>query len=128
MAIIAMLLFYPAPIGAHAQSQAMNSSNLTKAINSTESFLHKANQSGYLVFYPDLSQAYHYLKLAENQTNESNSYVLLAEARSSAQAQIDAINTYRAISLYALIASAILLAALLYAFMMPHQRGARGQN
>lgn len=125
-AFIAMLFLFLAVVQLHAQNTNVRSANLTNTINSTSSFLNTVNRSSYLVFYPDMSQAYDYLYLAENQSNESYSYALLAKARYSAKSQLDRINSYREISLYVLIASAAVLACLLYWFMrLPPAKTAR---
>ena len=119
MAILAMLVFYT--LVAHAQTPTISSGNLGQAINSTASFINKVNQSGYLLFYPNLTQAYHYLDIAKTQPANSTAYAysLLAQARSSAQSQLNAMNAYKTYSLYATVASAVVLAVLLYALMAP---------
>jgi hypothetical protein len=121
MAILAMLIFYG--ISAHAQSQigVVSSTNITVAINTTAAFINRVNQSGYLVFYPNLAEAYNYLNLARqnSQTNTQYAYLLLTNANGSAQAELNRINQYKSDSLYVLIVSAILLAIMLYILMMP---------
>ncbi len=123
MATIAMLLFYPATI--HAQGSSISGGDLGSAINSTASFINMVNQSGYLIFYPNLTQAYSYLNLAkqDSQSNPGYSYLLLTRAKASAQAELNSIDQYRSDSLYILVIFAILLAILLYLLMMPRGAG-----
>lgn len=120
MAIIAVLIFYIAL--AHAQiSPSLSSSNMTMAINSTASFISQVNESGYLIFYPNLTAAYANLNLAKNESmvNPPYAYELLAKARSSAQSQENSINQYKTYSLYVLIFFAFVLVILLYVLMRP---------
>jgi hypothetical protein len=121
MAVFAMLLFYT--FLARAQVPTIGS-GMGQAINSTASFINSVNQSGYLVFYPNLTQAYHDLNLAKaqsNSTNTSGTFFLLAQARQSAQAQLNAMNRYKTDYLYVLVASALALFALLYVLMSPRK-------
>lgn len=100
------------------------------AINSTAAFINRVNQSGYLVFYPNLTGAYANLNLAKNesQVNPPFAYQLLAKARSSAQSQEDAINQYKGDSLYVLVILAILLVILLYLLMKPIKSSRRSRK
>lgn len=118
IAMLAAVISYAAIV--HAQG--IYESNLSYDINTTTHFINTVNKSGYLIFYPNLKQAYGYLNQAKNQSNVSYSYVLLAKARASAQAQLDSINTYKKLSLYVLIASGIFLSALLYYMMLPRKK------
>ena len=119
MAIFAMLIFYS--ISAHAQNSSVANSNLTSAINSTEQFIEKVNQSGYLIFYPNLTKAYSDLNVAKNQAtvNPAFSYQLLAEAKNSAQSQENSIYQYKTDSLYVLMVITISLIIVLYVLMKP---------
>jgi hypothetical protein len=120
MALLAMLLFFNK---VSAQQPVINSTNITMLINSTQSFINQVNKSGYLVFYPNLAQSYKYLDMAKNvyQSNQTDAYYLLAEARSSAQMQLQSINKYRQISLYAMVILAIVSSVLLYIYMKPRK-------
>jgi hypothetical protein len=121
--VLLAILFLASP--AHAAAPAYNGTNITQAINSTASYVNTINQSSYLVFYPNLTAAYRYLNLSENasRTNPTYAYSLLAEARSSARHQQLAIQQYANLSLYLLIAIAIVLAVVLYVFMRPYRPG-----
>jgi hypothetical protein len=119
MAIFAMLIFYSTL--AHSQGANVSSTNIGEAINSTAAIISKVNQSGYLIFYPNLTQAYSYLSLAKNESNINTSITLslLAKASQSAQAQQALIDQYKMVSLYALVVFGFLLAALLIVLMKP---------
>ncbi len=119
MAIFAMLIFYS--YLAHAQVPTINVSTINQSINSTAAYINMVNQSGYLIFYPNLTQAYSYLNQARNQSqmNQPYAYDLLAKARSSAQLQQESIDKYKSESLYILIIFAFLLAILMYVLMRP---------
>jgi hypothetical protein len=121
MAILAVLIFYSTIAHAAQFPSSVSSSNLTMAINSTATFINNINQSGYLIFYPNLTTAYKDLNLARNesQINPPYAYELLASARSSAQSQENSINQYKSDSLYVLIFFAVVLVIFLYVLMVP---------
>ncbi len=125
MAVIAMLVSYISL--SHSQSSSIHGSNIADEINSTSSFIKMVNQSGYLIFYPNLNVAYGYLNLAKEQSqkNVSYSYMLLAMARDSAQSQLNMIGQYKTESLYVLIISAAILAVVLYFLMIPRKTGVK---
>ncbi len=112
MAVAAMLIF-----SITINAAGPDIPNLTSDIATTSAYVNTINQSGYLVFYPNLTASYRYISLAGNQTNSSTAYALLSEARSSALAQNERMSSYKADSLYALALSSAVLLALLYALM-----------
>jgi len=120
MALFAMLSLYGT---AYSQQAAINSTNINASINATAAYINKVNQSGYLIFYPNLQQAYRYLGLARNisPANASAAYYLLTQARQSAASQEASIKGYETYSLYVLLAAFALLAVLLYALMRPYK-------
>jgi len=69
-------------------------------INSTSTYIDSVNQSGYLVFYPNLTQAYSYLDMAEkNYTVSPDRAVSYANnATASAMRQYQLISEQRAAS------------------------------
>jgi hypothetical protein len=124
MAILAMLIFYSLLI--HTQSASISQTSINNSINSTAAFINNVNQSGYLIFYPNLSAAYNYLQLAKENAISGNvtySYILLARAKQSAQVELESMDKYKTDSLYLLIASTIVLAIILYMLMMPKEKG-----
>jgi predicted PurR-regulated permease PerM len=129
MAVLAMLFLFNFM---HAQGASISTLNMTETINSTATYINTVNQSGYLVFYPNLVQAYGYLNQAKNQsqTNPQYAYLLLAKARSSAQSQEAQIDQYKTDSLYVLIALAFILVISVYLLMRPYKpvKGARKRH
>ncbi len=122
---VAVLLMALAMAYAHAAAGSYPEYNgLGTAINSTYSYINSVNESSYLIFYPNLTAAYHFISLAGNATNQDSAYALLNEARSSAMEQETRINYYKAVSAYVLAASTIGLVALLALLMrrMPARR------
>ncbi len=95
--------------------------NITKAINITASYIEQVNKSSYLVFYPNLKQAYTYLDKAEGIKNEDPSlaFSTLNMAYSSAQGQLASIDRYEYISLYITIILTAITAIALYLIMKP---------
>jgi hypothetical protein len=114
MAVIAMLVLFN-----YAHAAVLNGTNMSYAINTTEAFVNRVNQSGYLIFYPNLTASYHDISLATNysKSNASYAYSLLSIARENAQAQQLKIYQYKTYSLYVLILSALILLCVLYSLM-----------
>lgn len=90
-------------------------------INSVLSYTNLINQSTYLIFSPNLRNAYAYLKNASSIYNvspgEAVAYAL--KAKEIAQAQYNAISSYRLISFVALLAFSIITLYLLLIYMRP---------
>ncbi len=121
--ILCMVLFAMPGISSIYSQSAINSTGIGASINSTTAYINKVNQSGYLVFYPQLSQAYGYLNQAKNQSkaNLTESYFLLAKARASAYSQQQSLAQNERYSLYALVLISVFLAVLLYVLMAPYR-------
>ncbi len=119
--IAAVLLMALAMASLHAAAaQGMSfpdSGNFSQALNITYSYVNSVNDSSYLIFYPNLTAAYHYISLASNAPDQASAYALLDEARSSAMGQETRLNGYKAASAYILAASSIGLVALLALLM-----------
>ena len=127
--IAAVLLMAFAMASVHAAAAAQGGSfpayrNFSQELNLTYSYVNSVNDSSYLIFYPNLTAAYHYMSLASNAPDQGSAYALLNEARSSAMAQQIKINGYKEASAYVLAASTIGLVALLALLMrrMPSRR------
>lgn len=91
-------------------------------------YVSSVNQSGYLVFYPNLTQAYAYLGKAQAAYNSSPAAAVLYadEARSSAEEQYGAMSGYRNLS-FAMMA--VLTAASAGAVLMSMRKAAvRGRK
>jgi len=127
LALLVAMSFFG--IAAGAQSSNV-SSNLTIAINSTQSYIETVNQSSYLVFYPNLSTAYNDLALARNESsiNISDAYMLLGKAKGSAEEAQSRISQYKTISLYLLVIVGVILAFSLYVLMSPSKAPKRKNN
>ncbi|MGD0729560.1 MAG: hypothetical protein ABR981_05785 [Candidatus Micrarchaeaceae archaeon] len=127
LALLVAMSFFG--IAAGAQSSNV-SSNLTIAINSTQSYIETVNQSSYLVFYPNLSTAYNDLALARNESsiNISDAYMLLGKAKESAEEAQSRISQYKTISLYLLVIVGVILAFSLYVLMSPSKAPKRKNN
>lgn len=129
IALLALLMAYDFWAMAPGVQPASLSGNLSAAINQTEGFLETANQSAYLIFYPNMTAAYGYLHEAINasETNPTRSYAFLNSSVMAASAQLDRIYAYRTESLYALIAGMIVFAVLLRMAMtpVPREKGVR---
>lgn len=109
---------YAVPQQALRLSNATIPSNLTAAINGTAAYVKTVNQSAYVAFYPNMTDAYMYLSDARSNAsdgNYANAYALLGLARSSAHDQLQKINEYR-------YATLVVLAAILIALWMVLRR------
>ncbi|MGI0100237.1 MAG: hypothetical protein ACREBH_00725 [Candidatus Micrarchaeaceae archaeon] len=119
MAMMAML-----SLCINAQYSTVNSSTgIGVAINSTKQFISTVNQSSYLVFYPNLTESYMYLHMAvnESKSNPGYAYILLGEAKASAQHQKQKLASYKTVSLYVLAAFTLVFAASIYVLMRPYR-------
>ena len=117
---IASLL--PAVVNASLFSQAnytSGSANLT--INQTAQYISAINQSGYLVFYPNLTQAYSYLNrsIGLERTAPSSAVMYANMARDSAASEYARISTYKQDSLIVLIVYTAITALILRMYMKP---------
>jgi len=95
------------------------SPSISAEINSTRSYVDEVNESGYLVFSPNLTAAYGYLNNATNMSHTDPAYaqVLLGKARESAEVQLANIDRYRTLSLYVMAVASVLLVVLLAKLM-----------
>ena len=84
-------------------------------------YVNAVNDSGYLIFYPNLTQAYSYLNTSYNllKASPSGAVFYATLARSSAEAQYNAISYYRNVSLVVMVAITAIIAGFLYLFMRP---------
>ncbi len=125
--IIGAALLFATLLSSRAYSNA--SANMTAAINSTSQYIESVNESAYLVFYPNLANAYNVLNASVNasRTNTTKAYALLHLARASAAAAQHQIDQYYSVSLYTLAISSVILAAMLYR-LMRKPRSKRNHN
>ena len=102
-----------------AQSYTSNQANATIA-NAT-AYVNQINESGYLIFYPNLAGAYKDLALANQFLNRSPGVAVdyALKAQESARAQYWQISSYRQEALEAMIVITAITIASLYVFMKP---------
>jgi hypothetical protein len=92
-----------------------------RTINNALSVIDAVNQSGYLIFYPNLTQAYAYLNRSMTVLNASPeaSVVLANKASNEAMSQYEQIGAYRQQSLVVMLALTVVLAVLLSRLLRP---------
>lgn len=91
------------------------------AINRTAAILDTANQSGYLIFYPNLTQAYadYYraVNISANASNYTETYALLNRSAYIAGSEEARISAYSGYSVVVLAVLGAATAVVLYRFM-----------
>lgn len=116
MLVLAVLLLPAAVAAEQISAESYNSIYANATIASTYGYIDSVNQSGYLLFQPNLTLAYKYAWLAlGNVSSDPNLSVFYSEkARGIAQQQYSQINQYRSESLgaMALVTLALLIALL----------------
>lgn len=124
-ALIFVLLFlFAAPFSLSAQSISPRNYTVAEAnltISNATAYVNMINESSYLVFTPNLKQAYSYLGEADFLLNRSpGSAVLYADsAVASAHNAYGNMEAYREISAVGALVFTIILGLILYRFMMP---------
>lgn len=120
-----LLLIYSVPM-ASAQGSTITATNYTasyanQTINQTLSYVNQVNQSAFLIFYPDLTQAYAYLGQAQQVVSASPSSAVAYsnQAFSIAQQQYSKIGTYRSASLAIMLLFTAIFFLWLYLLMKP---------
>lgn len=90
-------------------------------ITSAYSYVNSINESGYLIFQPNLNASYSYLSMALKIYNSSpDTAVFYAQqAETLAQQQYSNINYYRSRSLPVIVAFTLLMLIVLYKIMVP---------
>lgn len=98
-------------------------------INHAIEYVNMVNESSYLLFYPNLTQAYSYLNTSLSLYNSSpaDAVVFANKAVGQAMLQYNVINSYRQVSAAAMLLLTLLLLLLLHRLMAPVRkaRGAR---
>ena len=100
-----------------------NNPNITIAINDTAQYIQQVNQSAYLVFYPNLTQAYLYLNQAKNASGKSPSYaqLLLTKASESAEQQQNTLNSEKSDAIIVVAVFLFVSAVSLFMAMSPRK-------
>lgn len=119
---IALLLSLTATM-AGAQSQLSNTSTefANNSVSSAAYFLQQVNESGYLIFYPNLTQAYANLAMAQSLYNRSpaSAIIYANKAVTEANAEYARISDYRDESMVVMAAFTIVFVLLLARVMRP---------
>lgn len=109
---------------AYAQSYNFSLANYThdyanQTINQTLGYVNTINQSGYLIFYTNLTRAYSYLTKAQQIQGVSPSLAVLYsnQAASEAQKQYLQMSTYRLVSFFIMLILSALALVWLYLLM-----------
>lgn len=99
--------------------KSIQNNTFIKNFNSTESYIQNVNTSAYLIFYPNLKQAYIYLNRSKSiySTNPKKAYQFLNMSIKSARAELFRINSYKEYSLFVMIILSILSGIILYRLM-----------
>ena len=99
-------------------------------INNAITVLNEVNESGYLIFYPNLTQAYADLNKSMQVYNvsPSASEVLANRAEAEAQAQYQQINTYRQDSIGVMLFLTAILAYIVVIVARPVPGKSRGRK
>jgi len=112
-----ILLMMPLLLLFSSNMTSINSTtNFLLALNKTLAYIETVNQSNYLVFYPNLQQAYSYARMANSTFSGDpvQAYALLLDARESAAVQLDHIYSYRTASFYVMLILTIATGVWLY--------------
>ena len=113
--VIALLATAVVAAGVSAQQLGANytAGYANATLAGASSYIRTVNQSGYLIFYPNLTQAYGYLGKAEaayNRSSPAEAVLYANEARASAEEQYQDIGAYRNES-FAVMAVLVVLSA-----------------
>ncbi len=116
------------PSLASASPANATAANATMALNSSYAYVNYINQSGYLIFTPNLTAAYSYLNKSASTLSvspeEAEQYAALA--RQSAMEQYARISFYRYYSIAIVLVYTIIMAVVLYLFMQPIRTKKKG--
>ncbi len=114
---------------AHAQQTGASGSQL-QTLNSATAYVNAINGSGYLIFYPNLTQAYGYLNKSQSALNASPnaSEYYAGLAMNSAKVEYDRIESYKYYSALVLLVSTLMLGALIYLYLLPIKKVHAGRR
>ncbi len=131
LALLAVLLLVPSialaqSIGVPEYTAAQANASISVAAN----YINGINESGFLLFQPNLTQSYGYLKLAEQFQNASPGTAVFyaGKAQSAAVQQYQDISYYRSRSVPVMVAFTLLFLLILVKLGVPvvvHKRGSK---
>ena len=124
-ALLSAVLLLPTVLLASYNST--NQSNATTAFSSATAYVNYVNESGYLIFSPNLTTAYIYLNKSSSimSTDPANAIAYANSARHEALQQYEKINSYRTYSVAGMAAFTIFMATILYLYMQPVRKYSR---
>ncbi|MEM0200923.1 MAG: hypothetical protein QXD23_00785 [Candidatus Micrarchaeaceae archaeon] len=104
-------------------NQSYNKTQAQLIINQSNSYIESVNQSGYLFFNPNLTQAYAYINRAEQTLNSSPdvSVSYAYSAQSSASIALDNIRKYGQYAFAGIFIITVFFGVLLYLLMFSHK-------
>ncbi len=107
-----------------------NASEANMTIKNATLYISSINESGYFIFYPNLTESYAYLAKARLLYKDSpSSAVFYAnKAEASAYSAYKSIGYYRTVSAAVSAVSAVVFAALLYILMKPAKSRRKGSK
>jgi hypothetical protein len=128
LAFVLSLSFVAAPAWAQSSFNSTTASYANETISNAAYYIEAVNESSYLVFYPNLTQAYADLFKAESlyNTSPATAVIYANKAVKEASGEYARISGYRNESAIAMAAITIVLAALIGRLAMP-VRKQRGQ-
>jgi hypothetical protein len=120
--IFALLFLFAAPFSLFASSMSLQNHTVAEAnlsISNTSAYLNTVNESSYLIFAPDLKQAYSYLDEANYLRNKSPDSAILYSnlATAAARNAYGDIESYRKVSVAGALVFTIIMGLILYRFM-----------
>jgi hypothetical protein len=106
---------------AQAQIGATTKQTANQTLNTANSTLELVNESGYLIFYPNLTQAYADLSKAQSlyNTSPSGTIVFADKAMNEANAEYQRISGYRTYSMVAMLVFTVFFLVLLFRVIVP---------
>jgi hypothetical protein len=112
------------------QPQLSQNNGINQSINQTAAYISIVNQSGYLLFSPNLTTAYSDLSEAQNvsRSNPAQALALLAEAHQSAQQQLQYLDSEKNTSFTVLAIITVVLAIALYYVMRRDKKAASAEK
>ncbi|MGC8567670.1 MAG: hypothetical protein ACP5RP_01950 [Candidatus Micrarchaeia archaeon] len=105
--------------------------NISVAINTTSAYIQKINESGYFIFYPNMSVANSYLTLAKKSAaggNYTQAFSYLKKSEDAATAELQSIDRYKGISLAIMATGAVVFGALLYHYIINKAKKLNAKN
>jgi hypothetical protein len=127
LAFVLSLSFAAAPAWAQSSFNSTTASYANETISNAAYYIETVNESSYLVFYPNLTQAYADLFKAESiyNTSPAVAVVYANKAIKEASDEYARISSYRNESAIAMAAITIILAALIGRLAMPVRKQRR---